>query len=158
METISFILYHDSIHLAISVLIGLLLVRIYKSRAVFIVSILSGILIDSDHLFDLALAYLNTIGPVFNAQKVIGLFNTQYMVDTGKVYVLFHSLDLIWVWWIIGKWLNNVFRTRGLQWALLLPMLAHILVDYASYTPNPLAYFLFFRFWHNFSSDSYQGL
>jgi len=152
-----FILYHESIHFLMSSAVAFLIWKIYPSPLVFIFSIFAGVVIDADHLFDLIFGYLKIKGRNFSTSKLVTFFYNDYMSAAGKVYVILHSLEFIWVWWLIGRYLNPVFDVKGLEIALTFPLLIHILMDYAAYMPHPLAYFLFYRLWHKFGQDSYHG-
>ena len=150
MSPNQFFIFHDSIHFFISLIIGLLLSKIYKNRLIIFVSIFVGIFIDADHLVDLFLVYLNKFGLPIKVDKLISLFYSPYMKEAGKIFVPLHSIDLLWVWWLIGRRLNPVFKVKGIEWAVSLSIITHILIDYASYSPNPMAYFLLFRVINNF--------
>ncbi len=157
MTFLEFLFVHESIHLATSAVTALILYSIFRNRLVFIMALIAGMVIDVDHLFDYFLDYLRLYGPVLNLDKLIPLFGN-YMRAAGKIYVPFHSLDLLWVWWFVGRYLNSLLRVKGMEWALIFPLGLHILVDHATYLPHPLAYFFFYRLTHNFSRDSFNGL
>lgn len=157
MSFLQFLAAHETIHLITSAIIALLLWKIYSNKWVIFISLFAGLFLDVDHLFDYILDYLALVGPVFDLNKITAFFG-DYMKASGKIYVPLHSLDFLWIWWFIGRYLNSTLKVRGLEWALILPITLHILVDHASYMPHPLAYFLFYRISHNFSRDSFNGL
>lgn len=157
MSPNKYIIYHESIHLIISTIIAFVLWKIYPYPPVVITAILSGVLIDSDHLFDLIFGYIKNVDGAFSLNKLSAFFYGNYMRIADKIYIPLHSLEFVWVWWFIGYFLNSLFAARGLEWAFLIPILVHILVDYAVYTPHPLAYFFFFRLLHKFSRNCYHG-
>ena len=154
MSYFQFLFEHETVHFVVSAIIALLLWRIYSNRWVIVVSLIAGLLIDLDHLFDYAIGYLSLIGPTLDLSKIV-LFD--YMSAAGKVFVLFHSLDFIWVWWFVGRFLNGKLKVKGIEWALILPIALHIFVDYAYYTPHPFGYFLIFRILNNFSQNRFNG-
>lgn len=154
MAFFQFLFVHETVHLIASAVIALLLWKVYSNRWVIAISLIAGLLIDIDHLFDYVIDYPRVVGPIFDLSKIT-LYD--YMSSAGKVYVLFHSLDFIWIWWFVGRFLNSKLKVKGIEWALILPIVLHIFVDYASYTPHPLGYFLLFRIFHNFSQDRFNG-
>lgn len=157
MPFIEFLTAHEIIHLVSSAMIAVLLWKIYSNKWVVAISLVSGIFLDADHLVDYVLDYIAFVGPVFDFSKFTSMWG-DYMKAAGKIYVPLHSLDLVWLWWFLGRYLNSIIKTRGLEWALILPITLHILVDHASYMPHPLAYFFLFRLSHGFSRDSFNGL
>lgn len=155
MNIIQFLSLHETIHFASSAIIAILLWKVYRNKWVVVTSIIAGMLIDADHLFDYILGYLTLIGPVLDLDKVAALGD--YFKASGKVYVPLHSLDFMWIWWFFGQKLNHFFRATGIEWAIIISFTMHILVDYASYMPHPLAYFFLFRLSHSFNRDSFNS-
>jgi hypothetical protein len=112
-------------------------------RALLVVGLLTGWLIDADHSFDFMVGCFlrREDGPFLN-QVATG----SYFKRTGKVYVLLHSWELIGVWmvaWALaGR--RDFAIVGGFAWAL------HLGIDHLTYRLHPLAYFLTYRVMHRF--------
>ncbi|MGB2662017.1 MAG: hypothetical protein WBD04_06505 [Candidatus Omnitrophota bacterium] len=103
-------------------------------------AVLGGIFIDVDHLIDYFLYY----GYRFNLKDFIAY---NYMAS-GKIYIVFHSIELITVIWIFSL----VF-----SWAIPLAsgMTLHILIDaFFSHRTTPLFLFLIYRWRKGFSAEA----
>lgn len=157
MPFIEFLTTHETIHLVTSAMVAALLWKIYSNKWVVIVSLAAGIFLDVDHLVDYVIDYIAFAGPVFSLAKFTSMWG-DYMKAAGKIYVPLHSLELVWLWWFVGRFLNQKLKIKGVQWALILPIALHIIIDHASYMPHPLAYFFFYRLSQGFSRDSFNGL
>ena len=117
MSYFQFLFEHETVHFVVSAIIALLLWRIYSNRWVIVVSLIAGLLIDLDHLFDYAIGYLSLIGPTLDLSKIV-LFD--YMSAAGKVFVFFHSLDFIWIWNCINFIFSSSFQPLKVE-SIFLP-------------------------------------
>lgn len=99
--------------------------------------VLGGIFIDTDHLIDYFLYY----GRRFSLAD----FVYHSYLDSGKVYIFFHSWELVALLWGLS------FMVSWLV-PLAAGMTAHLAVDHLSWHKLPLFYFILFRWYHNFSA------
>ena len=86
-------------HVASSALIAGILYLYFKSWGMALSCLLSGILIDIDHIVD----YIKAVGLPFNFMK---LYNTVYSKNTIRWNLVLHSWELIFLILIIA-WLTN---------------------------------------------------
>ncbi len=103
-----------------------------------ILCITGGILIDIDHFIDHFLHY----GRHF---RLVDFLFHSYL-DSGKIYVVFHSWEILILLWIIS------FRV---SWFIPLAagMTGHLMIDQLFSRKPKLFYFLAFRWYHGFSRD-----
>lgn len=100
--------------------------------------ILGGVFIDMDHLID----YFLYFGRRFSLMDFV---HHSYL-DSGKVYIFFHSWELITILWgisFIGSWLIP----------LAAGMTAHLIIDQFSWNKASLFYFLLYRRHYGFSTE-----
>ncbi len=105
---------------------------------------LSGILIDIDHHFDLWI----------HRKKI--LFQLKHIYDfcekekNGKFYLVFHSYELLAIFWmgVIFLHLNNIW------WGMAVGLSVHLLLDQIGNNLKPGTYFLWYRIKNNFSKES----
>ena len=111
---------------------------------------LLGVFVDADHLFD----YFAYFGWHFN---LVDFFHAgNYMEEAEKVYVLLHGWEFIIPLWLIGRWLGKKAKIKGLEWAVVLAYLAHLLWDNLSFNHHPLAYSFVYRLLHHFSPNIFK--
>ena len=100
-----------------------------------VLCILGGVFIDTDHFIDHFLHH----GWRFGLKDF--LYHSH--LDSGKVYIVFHSWELIILLWGVSFMVS-----------LLLPLAAgmtlHLAVDQVSCTRSKLFYFLAYRWYHGF--------
>lgn len=143
---------HELIHILLSILAGLIVIRIFKNKLLLIPAFLSGFLIDIDHLFDY---FLYKKAFVFDFHEFVsGIF----FKNAGHVYVLFHGYEYAVILAIIGA-LLYIYRGKaknlaaGVCFALALSMTFHLLFDQYSYKPKWQAYFISYRIYAHFDHD-----
>lgn len=110
-----------------------------------VVSVLANFLIDLDHLFD----YWVATG--FNL-KAREFFKVDYFEINKKVYVPFHSWELVVVIFLLSLF-------PSLSWiglTISVSLFFHIVWDAFSYKINGRSYFLIWRFLHEFKILSSQ--
>ena len=96
-----------------------------------------SVLIDLDHLID----YIVCFGPGVSIKR----FFRREFIRSDKVYIPFHSWELVALLFIFGVFL------KGLSF-LAFGMLVHMVIDYLyHHLKTPLFYSLFYRFQRGFS-------
>jgi hypothetical protein len=129
-------------HVAISVVAATAVYAYFHSTAGALATFFTGVFLDIDHFFD----YFYTEGFNFNPKKF--LLST-YCLDTPKVFLFFHSYELIVPVILYGYFSGNTLPA----WALGTGLVTHILADQFWNPVTPRAYFLACRLYHNFSAD-----
>lgn len=129
-----------SAHVGVTLIISIVIYKIYLSFTLVALVIVGGILIDLDHLID----YFLYAGFTFNLKK----FALIDFLKSGKVYLFFHSWELIIFLYIIGFLLG----VGKYSLALSLGILGHLLVD-SIFHKTFLLYSLFYRIWYNFDAN-----
>lgn len=137
------LLLHELTHVALSLIAGLIVWRIYKNFFItLIAAFLGGVLVDVDHLFD----YFLFFGPSFNLNYFI---NGYHFALSEKIYVPFHGFE--WVPLLI----TMVFLVRkkvikALILALALGLFSHLIADTLLNKIPLKSYFFFYRVKQNF--------
>ncbi len=131
------------VHTAASGIISLIFASITKSLGGSIVCFLSGILIDIDHLIDFWIA----------KKKIIlsykGLFSFCAWEKEGKLYLIFHSLELL-----MALWLAIFLLNLNIVWVgFVIGLTFHLLLDWFSNPLRPWVYFFFYRVKHGFAKE-----
>ena len=142
---------HELTHLLITVLISFFIWRRFRDFRLILVVFLFGIFIDIDHWFD----YFVWFGSKINLSNFFHV--ASYVHQSGKVYIPFHGWEFIIIFWLVGRWLGKIFKIKGMEWAITISYLAHLLWDNFSFTHHPLAYSFLFRLINNFSLKSFSG-
>lgn len=143
--------FHELVHLLITTLIAFFIWRRFRDFRLILVVFLFGIFIDIDHWFD----YFAWFGLKIN---LVNFFNVaSYVHQSGKVYIPLHGWEWLPIFWLAGKLIGRKIKMRGLEWAMTLSYLGHLLWDNFSFTHHPLAYSVFFRLKNNFSLKSFSG-
>lgn len=146
-----FLLFHETTHLLFTSILAFFLYRHFKNWKLVLSAFFVVIFLDIDHLFDYLFYAFSTGNFSFP-------FATDYFHESNKVFVLFHGWELSFPLWFIGKKIGRSKNIQGLEWAVVFSYLGHLLVDQIFYTPNPLAYFLTFRFLTGFDLSKFNGL
>lgn len=147
----SFLFFHETVHLIFTAILSIFLYFRFKNWKLILVAFFVVIFLDLDHLFDYFVYSLKTGSFTF-------LFVTDYFHGSGKVFVLFHGWELSIPLWYLAYKIGQRKNIVGLEWAMTLSYLGHLLVDQFFYTPNPLAYFLTFRILTGFDLNAFNGL
>lgn len=130
-----------STHLIVTSILSLLIYKFYSNFALVVLAVIGGILIDLDHFID----YFMCFGFKFDLKKFVLI---DYL-KSGRIYIFFHSWELIILIYLTGFFLG----WGRYSLALSLGMLGHLVVD-SSFRKAFLPYSLFYRMWYNF--DAYK--
>jgi len=131
------ILFLDlSAHFLITLIFSVFIYLRYLDFKMVGLVFLGGILIDLDHLFD----YFLFFGWDFRLDK----FLSSYFLLSGKVYLPFHSWELIF----ILSFFTLVYNSLWLS-IFTLSLGLHILTDHIQ-RKDPLFYFMLYRLFCNF--------
>jgi hypothetical protein len=109
-----------------------------------LVTFFTGVFIDIDHFFD----YFYNEGFNLNPKSFL---TSAYCLDAPKVYLFFHSYELL-IPVVLYGWITGHVM---LAWAVGTGMLTHILADQLWNPVTGRAYFLTCRLYHNFSSEMF---
>lgn len=141
----NFLIVSELHHLLPAILISFFAYRRFRSLKLIGIIFAASFLIDLDHLIDLYL-----FAGHLKFWQIFG--KVDFFAESQKVFVLAHSWELAG---ILGVW--GWLRHRPMVLAIALALAGHLLVDQISYDPQPMSYFLIFRFLNNFSLGSFQG-
>lgn len=142
------LLEDELVHFISALTIGLVLNTIYQDWRLVTVALLFGFFIDIDHWFD----YFACYGAKINLKKFFALY--LYVKLPKKIYVPLHGWEYVFLFWLIGRWIG----IPGVEWAMSLSYLAHLLWDNFSFRHHPLAYSLIYRLLNNFSLEGFNSL
>ncbi|OGM02435.1 hypothetical protein A3K72_02320 [Candidatus Woesearchaeota archaeon RBG_13_36_6] len=121
-------------HLVASAFLGLVLLYFTKSPLAALMCFLSGfLLIDLDHFFDFWV-YKKKI--TFSRE-----FFEKYCEISGKIYIFFHSFELILLLWVLFA----VFDIGIVGIGIIVGLLSHLVIDLLGNGMHPLGYFLTYR-------------
>lgn len=141
---------HEMVHLILTGVIGGFFYWRYRDWRLILVTVLLGVFIDLDHFFD----YFTYFGPTLN---LTNFFNAgSYMEPAGKIYVPLHGWEFVIPLWLISKWGGKRFKIKGLEWAISLAYLGHLLWDHFSIHHHLFAYSFIYRLFNNFSLESFD--
>lgn len=134
-------------HLIPSILIGIIAYWLTGQWYLIIVAILTGWLIDADHLLDFLVAkWRGKLQESWQTSITSGC----YFKDNKKIIVILHSWELailwIFIWSYFGRWEIGVVGT--LAWII------HLIIDHFSYALNYYTYFLSFRIYKKFDINA----
>ena len=121
-----------SLHIFSTLLFCLLIYLKTHSLYYGFIVMMGGIFIDLDHLIDYHL--------FFRGKFSLNHFLNCFYLDSGKVYVLLHSWELVFLLLALSLSIKSFSL-----FLLFLSMSVHLLIDNMQ-RKNPLAYFLFYRF------------
>ena len=130
-------------HITASIIISALLLAISKSWIIFTSSLISGVLIDIDHILD----YLWEFRKPFIIKEFIDL---NYQRKTLFLMIVFHSWELLALLSICAFLMSWNPWTVGVT----IGFAQHIVLDQIFNKPNRLAYFFLWRLKNGFSRDS----
>lgn len=129
------------LHIAASAAISFVVYLYFKSVSCAIISFLSGILIDLDHILDFCLGY--------GIKRYNLFFKKIYAVDLKKLILFFHSYEIV-----ILLWLGIAIIPLGKYWiSFTVGLTQHLLFDQFI---NPITfrgYFLLYRIYHKFDAE-----
>jgi len=113
-----------------------------KSLLASISCFLVGFFIDLDHFFD----YWISNKKISTGKEFFDFF---YEKKSQKVYVFFHTVELISIIFIIGKIILNDLIT----YSIILGFTVHLIMDYIGNKPKPPSYFLTYRVYKKFNRE-----
>ncbi len=127
-------------HVTISAAVSVVLIVWFKSWHAAIACFLGGVFIDLDHPVD-----------YFLAKKEIplsysDLFKYGAYDKEGKLYLFFHSYELLLIFWLLIYYLHLDWMWIGLA----VGVSSHMLCDQIVNPLRPLAYFFLYRMKHGF--------
>jgi len=129
-------------HFIPSIIIGLIGYWVFKRSELVLVALLTGWMIDIDHLFD----YILACGFSFSWKE---FFSGTSFKKNKKIIVFLHSWELILVWLIgwgeFGR--LDIAVIGALSWA------GHLILDQFSYNLHCLSYFFIYRLFNNFKIE-----
>ena len=128
-----------SIHLVVTAILAVWFYRLTGGWSWPVLAVVGGILIDVDHFID----YFLYFGPKFD---VLGFFTHRHLAS-GKIYVVLHSWELVFVMWL---------GSLAVLWLtpLAAGMTAHLLVDtFSRHHKSILFYSLVYRTFHGFKRE-----
>jgi hypothetical protein len=123
-------------HIAASGVTSLVFYFLTRSWIASLVCFLSGIFIDIDHLFD----YYRDKKKMCWSLRTLDHYC--FHEREGKIYLVFHSYELLAVLWIV---LAVLLHFQPLAFGLIFGMTVHVLFDQFTNPTYPLAYFWFCR-------------
>ena len=128
-------------HITISLFFSAFLYAISKSWIIFGSSLISGVLIDLDHILDYFMAYGINI-------RVKQFFEVCHNLKISRVRLIFHSWELLFLLSICA------FVMRWNPWVVgtIVGFTQHIVLDQIFNKPNKWTYFFFWRLKKGFSS------
>lgn len=134
----------EIIHLLLSLASGLFIGYFFHDYSYVYLAIISGFLIDTDHLIDY---FLYKRSFKFSLRE----FLTGYFFDySAKVYVFFHGFEYAFVFILLGFFFKSpVFYTLGLS------LFLHLLFDTISNKPVWPTYFILFRLFYKFDHQKF---
>lgn len=140
------------VHFVLTAVIAGFLFWRFKDWRLVLIAFLVGIFIDVDHWFD----YFAYFGLKLNFSNFFNV--ASYVIPASKIYVLLHGWEFAIPFWLIGRWLGKKFKIKGLEWAVTLSYLGHLLWDHFSFPHHPLAYSFIYRLVNSFSLESFNGI
>lgn len=136
----------EIIHIALSVASAACIAAIFPQQinplVLYACTFLVGVFVDSDHMIDYFLAF----GFSFNVRN---FFSGKQFRKSNKIYVFFHSAELLIIPAIIILFSNNS-TLNIVALAMGMSFLLHLIYDTASNQMHPMAYFFVYRFFSNF--------
>ncbi len=127
-------------HIATSLLFSAFLYAISKSWIIFGSSLISGVLIDLDHVLDYFMAYGINI-------RIKQFFEVCHNLKIPRARLIFHSWELLFLLSI------SAFIARWNPWIVgtIVGFTQHIVLDQVFNKPNKWTYFFFWRLRKDFS-------
>ena len=127
-------------HVAVSAAVSVGFWQITHSWLATAMCFLSGIFVDLDHHLD---CYLGSGRFPFKYKDLVNFCRNE---DKAKLYLFFHSYELLFLLW--GA--ITLFELGAVWIGVLLGMTVHIVCDDIVNPLRPVAYFFFYRLYHKF--------
>ena len=136
----------EIVHFTLSIIAGVIVGYIYNSFWAIPAALVSGFLIDADHLIDYCL-YTK-----FRRFDLLEFIRAEYFTDVGKVYLFAHGYEYVIIFALTGYFLPNL---SWLFYSLMLSNIFHLIFDTISNKPIWPTYFLTFRLAKRFSHKAF---
>lgn len=127
-------------HLFVSAGLASVFYLLTGSIAGSVAAFFGGFFIDLDHFIDFWL-YKKKI-------TYTNEFFSNYSKKTGKIYLIFHSVELLWLLYLV-----QLVTGSAILLGLCAGMAVHLAMDIIGNGVNPLCYFLFYRALHGFRRE-----
>lgn len=129
-------------HIVTSCLVSIVVWAYFKSAKCAIVSFIAGVFIDLDHLIDYYSTHPFTL-------KIKDIYDACAEVNLKKIYLLFHSYELIILLWlaIYALSLSNIWK------AMAIGLTQHLLFDQITNSLNTFGYFIIYRMIKGFKKE-----
>ena len=125
-------------HFPPSLILGIIFGLYFEERGLIIIALLTGWLIDIDHILDYFKAWKTN---AFSKEALEGISSGKYFLVNSKAYIVLHAWEWIIIWFlawsIIGR--LDVGLTGATAWAI------HLFIDHLSYKLHWYAYFITYR-------------
>lgn len=129
-------------HLSLSLLAGYVCFKSYKRISGFAPALLSGFLVDLDHLID----YFIHKGLGFDLSNFI---SGRHYHETNTAFIFFHSWELVFLLGVLAY-----FSKKKHIWCpLILGLTLHLLWDYLTNPAHWYTYFIIARYLQGFALD-----
>lgn len=137
-------------HIGTSLAIGGLMSWWFQEWWLIGVALLTGWLIDADHLVDFTYFLMRRRSGSFDLSMVT---TGAYFKLSGKVIVPLHSWELVFLWTVIwaGLGYSAIAITGAVAWTV------HLLHDQFSYRVTPLGYLFSYRAKRHFAHAGFCG-
>ena len=130
-------------HTVVSILISIPFGMASQSWVGAITCFLSGIFIDLDHVIDF----------VANKKKLFRSYDEFFSFfereRKGKLYLIFHSYELLFVFWL----LIMIYQLNSIWVGLALGMTVHMFCDQITNPLRPFVYFWVYRLRYRFAKE-----
>lgn len=128
-------------HCGLSVIVASGVYAVTHSMTAAVASLIAGIFIDIDHVFDFVREY----GATLNSKL---FFESFYTTRYKKIVLLFHG----WEWIILLALVAIYQQYPALLTGITLGMLHHLIADQMTNTKNKWCYFFIYRLSKNFQT------
>lgn len=141
------LIFHELAHVTLSIFSAFFINSFYTINdnsltLLIIISLIGGVLIDTDHLIDYFIAY----GWKFDLRKFFK--GTEFDVNK-KIYVLFHGYEYIAILFVIGM-LTQDKNIQAILFTLATSSLLHLVVDIKLNNVYIRTYSIMYRIRHSF--------
>ena len=130
-----------SIHVATSFSVALVLYFFTKSIYATLLCLVSGILVDFDHVIEYLVHFG---GKDINIERI---YQACRELLFKKLYLVFHSIEIVIIFWIMTALTRNIYVL-----AIALGYSSHIILDFVGNPLHPFSYFVTRRFMRKFET------
>lgn len=143
---------HEFTHLFLSLVAGVIFATHFKNNRLIVYSILVGVFVDIDHLFDY---FLYKKALVFNFHEFL---SGAYFDAVDKVILPLHGFEYTILMFIVGlvflrRRSKKSVVTISILFTLGLSLFFHLFYDTIYYRPKWPTYFISYRIYHHFNHD-----